>query len=61
MVQLEDYIDNDPVYCDNCDSEFIVIQTEEYEQDVAFCPFCGSEVGSVAEYDDSDEDDDYDD
>jgi uncharacterized Zn finger protein (UPF0148 family) len=56
MVQLEDYINNDPVYCDNCDSEFIVVQTEDYEQDIAFCPFCGSEVNGIEEYDEDDSD-----
>ena len=59
MVQIEEYLENDPVYCYNCDSEFIVTHVDNYEQDVQFCPFCGSEIESeqIEEEEDLFEDD----
>lgn len=58
MVQLEDYLDGDPILCENCDTEFLVTQTEDYDQDVAFCPFCGSEIDGYIDDEDFEDDED---
>lgn len=47
MVQLEELH-----YCNNCDAEFSVYSSFDNEEEISFCPYCGSEL-------DFDEDSDY--
>lgn len=38
-------MDNDPIYCESCDSEFIVVPVNEANAiEIVFCPYCGFEV-----------------
>ena len=48
-----------PYICYECDSEFFVFptHTDDDEVDVAFCPYCGSEIENLQEDDDYMEDD----
>lgn len=53
--------ESEPVVCFNCEAEFVVHTPYEQEEQVNFCPFCGSEVeGEEDGIDDDDEADDYD-
>jgi len=67
MVQIDEYMENDPIYCFNCDSEFIVTQVDSLEQEIQFCPFCGSDIESESLeeeedlFDDESEDEDEED
>lgn len=51
MIQEED-----PILCFNCDAEFNV--TSSYDDPIAFCPHCGSEIEGM---DDEDTEDLFDD
>jgi hypothetical protein len=53
--------ESEPIVCFNCEAEFVVHTLYEQEEQVNFCPFCGSEVeGEEDDIDDDDEADDYD-
>lgn len=65
MVQLEEYMSGDPVYCEGCDTEFTVTSTDYPEQEIVFCPYCGYNIDEgfvddedYEELDLDDEDDD---
>lgn len=45
--------DQEPHICFNCDAEFVVHTLYDMEEEVSFCPYCGSEVES--EFDDEEE------
>ena len=53
MSNINHFIDE----CVYCEAEFTV--TTEDDDEVVFCPFCGEEL--VAEFDDEEDDDLYDD
>ena len=36
--------EKEPHTCYNCDEEFIVHTPTETKSEVAFCPFCGSDI-----------------
>lgn len=46
------------INCYNCDAEFEVISSYDTDEEVSFCPYCGSEID--IDEDDSEEDEDYD-
>jgi rRNA maturation endonuclease Nob1 len=52
--------EREPVICYECDTEFVVHTPYEDDQDVSFCPFCGSETegDEVDSFEDTDDDDD---
>lgn len=54
-VQFED---NDSIVCNFCDTEFSV-QSSDSEAEVAFCPFCGTELGDEDDIDDEEEGEGY--
>lgn len=54
MVQLEE---NEFHVCFNCDAEFSVTPSVDYDEEIQFCPYCGSEL-SIEDDEDDDEDDD---
>lgn len=51
--------DRDSHICFECDSEFMVHTPYDIEEQISFCPFCGSELD--LEEDDYDEDEDEED
>jgi hypothetical protein len=63
MVQLEEYLSGDPIYCEGCDTEFVVTSTDYPEQEIVFCPFCGYNIDegfAEEDYDDIIDEDDED-
>ncbi len=48
----------DVIICESCTAEFSVTQLGLDEDEIVFCPFCGSDLH--AEYDDEDDDEDTD-
>ena len=54
MVQIDEYMENDPIYCYSCDSEFIITQVDSFEQEVQYCPYCGSDIESESIEEDED-------
>lgn len=50
---------SEPTTCFNCEEEFTVESVFETEQEVLFCPYCGSELDIVDLDEDLDEDEDY--
>lgn len=55
MVQLEELH-----YCNNCDAEFSVYPNFDSTEEIAFCPYCGSELDDLYEDDEELFDDDLD-
>lgn len=47
--------EDDIVLCVNCDAEFSVNRFDDEEEEVQYCPFCGSHLWEE-DYDDSEED-----
>lgn len=47
---------SDTITCYNCEEEFKVESVFETEQEVLFCPYCGSEL-DIEDLDDGDLDD----
>lgn len=51
MVQLEG---DELHFCYNCDAEFEVLSSTHYDEDIIFCPYCGTDIGTEEDEDDED-------
>jgi rRNA maturation endonuclease Nob1 len=50
--------EKEPILCYECDIEFVIHTAFEHDEDVSFCPFCGSEVEADIDFETSDDDQD---
>jgi len=51
--------ENEPYICFNCDAEFMIHTPYDTEDEVSFCPYCGSEIEHEESDSDEDEEDDF--
>lgn len=51
--------ENEPYICFNCDAEFIIHTPYDTEDEVSFCPYCGSEIEHEEPDSDEDDEDDF--
>lgn len=62
MDSTEDTNNVYEAYCYDCDTEFAVIPAFDLDEEISFCPYCGTEIeqeGIKEEDDDFNENDDY--